>query len=93
MERRRGLILRHADAPGLSIDPPTARRLSLALIDNLAALHAVDYKAAGLGDLGKPEGYVERQVSGWINRYANARTDVAPGDGPDRDVVERQPAG
>jgi aminoglycoside phosphotransferase (APT) family kinase protein len=78
MERRRGVVLRHADTSGLTIDPPTARRLSTALIDNLALLHALDYRAAGLGDLGKPEGYVTRQVTGWINRYANARTDAVP---------------
>jgi aminoglycoside phosphotransferase (APT) family kinase protein len=78
MERRRGIVLRRADTPGLIIDPPTARRLSTALIDNLALLHALDYKAAGLADLGKPEGYVTRQVTGWINRYTNARTDACP---------------
>lgn len=78
MERRRGVILRHADDRGPTIDPPTARRLSTALIDNLALLHALDYKAAGLADLGKPDGYVTRQVTGWITRYANARTDPLP---------------
>jgi aminoglycoside phosphotransferase (APT) family kinase protein len=78
MERRRGVILRRTDNPGLTIDPPTARRLSTALIDNLALLHALDYKAAGLADVGKPEGYVTRQVTGWINRYTNARTDPLP---------------
>ena len=70
MERRRGVILRGADDLGGAIDPPMARRLSMELIDNLALLHSLDYKAAGLGDLGKPEGYVTRQVTGWINRYA-----------------------
>ncbi len=78
MERRRGVVLRRADTPGLTIDPPTARRLSEALIDNLALLHALDYEAAGLADLGKPQGYVARQVSGWITRYANAQTDPLP---------------
>jgi aminoglycoside phosphotransferase (APT) family kinase protein len=78
MERRRGIVLRRAHNPGLSIDAPTARRLSEALIDNLALLHGLDYKAAGLADLGKPEGYVTRQVSGWITRYTNARTDPLP---------------
>ena len=78
MERRRGVVLRRADNPGLTIDPPTARRLSEALIDNLALLHALDYKVAGLADLGKPQGYVTRQVSGWITRYTNARTDPLP---------------
>jgi len=77
MERRRGVVLRRAD-PGRDIDPPTARRLSTALIDNLALLHGLDYTAAGLADLGKPEGYVTRQVTGWITRFANARTDPLP---------------
>lgn len=75
MERRRGVILRRAETPGLTIEPPAARRLSAALIDNLALLHALKYKTAGLADLGKPEGYVGRQVTGWITRYAHARTD------------------
>src|SRR5262249_54199541 len=37
-----------------------------------------DYTAAGLGDLGRPEGYVARQVHGWTERYKNARTDDIP---------------
>jgi aminoglycoside phosphotransferase (APT) family kinase protein len=78
MERRRGVVLRKELPPGVTIDPPTARRLSAALIDTLAQLHALDFRAAGLGELGKPEGYVARQVSGWSNRYAAARTDDVP---------------
>src|SRR5262249_56410366 len=78
MERRRGVILRRADSPGRTIDPTTARRLSTALIDNLALLHALDYQVAGLADVGKPEGYVTRPATGFINRYANARTDALP---------------
>jgi aminoglycoside phosphotransferase (APT) family kinase protein len=78
MERRRGVVLRHADTPGLTLDPPTARRLSESLIDNLALLHALDYQAAGLADLGKPDGYVARQVTGWITRSTNAQTDPLP---------------
>jgi aminoglycoside phosphotransferase (APT) family kinase protein len=75
MERRRGVVLRRAD---MLLDPPKARRLSEALIDNLARLHSIDYKAAGLADLGKPEGYVARQVTGWITRYTNAQTEPLP---------------
>jgi aminoglycoside phosphotransferase (APT) family kinase protein len=78
MERRRGVVLRHVTTPALSIDPPTAWRLGEALIDNLALLHSLDYQAAGLADLGKPEGYVARQVTGWVGRYTNARTDPLP---------------
>jgi aminoglycoside phosphotransferase (APT) family kinase protein len=82
MERRNGVILRKELPSELVIDPTTARRLGLALIDNLALLHSLDYRAAGLGDLGKPEGYVARQVSGWIQRCEAARTDDMPA--PDR---------
>jgi aminoglycoside phosphotransferase (APT) family kinase protein len=74
MERRRGVILRRELPPGLTLDADTTRRLCVALIDNLALLHSLDYRAAGLGDLGKPEGYVSRQVTGWTNRYRAAQT-------------------
>ncbi len=62
----------------MRLDPELVRRLCVALIDNLAALHSLDYKAAGLAELGKPDGYVARQVTGWIGRYQNARTDDLP---------------
>lgn len=78
MERVQGVILRTHIPSHLQIAPPQMRQLSEALVDTLAELHAVDYRAAGLGDLGKPEGFVTRQVSGWIKRYANARTDELP---------------
>jgi aminoglycoside phosphotransferase (APT) family kinase protein len=78
MERRRGVVLRRTLPPGITLDADTARRLSTALIDNLVLLHSLDYRAAGLGDLGKPEGYVGRQVSGWIDRYGKSQTDSQP---------------
>jgi aminoglycoside phosphotransferase (APT) family kinase protein len=85
MERRRGLILRTHAPSQLTLDADRAGRLSTALIDQLALLHAVDYRAAELGDLGKPEGYVERQVSGWAKRYEQAQT----GDVPEMNRVAR----
>jgi aminoglycoside phosphotransferase (APT) family kinase protein len=79
MERVRGVILRGAPGrPGPPLAPEQARRASEALIDTLAELHALDFAAAGLRDLGRPEGYVARQVQGWSERYANARTDDVP---------------
>src|SRR5438067_2686473 len=78
MERRRGVVLRREVPPGVTLDAPAARRLCGALIDTLAELHALDYRAAGLGDLGKPEGYVARQVRGWSTRYRDAQTDAIP---------------
>src|SRR5262249_14132015 len=78
MERRRGVVIRRQLPPGLTLDPPTLRRLCESLIDGLAGLHGLDYQAAGLGDLGKPEGYAERQVSGWAKRYRAAQTEDVP---------------
>ena len=78
MERRRGLILRKTIPRDITIDAVMARRMSCSLIDHLAALHAVDYQAAGLADMGKPDGYVERQVTGWTKRYGQAQTSVVP---------------
>jgi len=75
MERVTGVVLRAQPPPGLQLTPELMRRLSESFIDNLVAIHAVDCGAAGLGDLGRPEGYVSRQVEGWAKRYVNARTD------------------
>jgi aminoglycoside phosphotransferase (APT) family kinase protein len=92
MERRQGLILRRSLPSGFTLDPESARRLGHSLIQTLSRLHAVDYQAAGLGDLGKPAGYVARQVTGWINRYNNARTDdLAAMDQITRWLTEHQP--
>jgi len=78
MERVRGVIIRRNLAPGLELAPETARKLSESFIDNLAALHGLDYTALGLGELGKPQGYLERQVRGWIERYYGSKTHELP---------------
>lgn len=79
MERVKGVILRNQPPKGLDLSPQTMRKVSEAAIDNLATLHAIDVEKTGLIDLGKPEGYVERQVSGWIKRYRKAETDTVTG--------------
>lgn len=78
MERIRGIILRKTIPDELGIDAAKMRKLCESFVDTLAGLHALDYKAAGLGDLGKPEGYVERQISGWTKRYGDSKTDDIP---------------
>jgi aminoglycoside phosphotransferase (APT) family kinase protein len=78
MERIRGIILRRKMPSGLNIPPETVRQLDESFIDTLARLHSLDYAAIGLGDLGKPEGYLERQVRGWIERYHGSRTHDLP---------------
>jgi len=78
MERVRGVILRARVPSGLSLDTETMRRVSTSTIDTLAEIHAIDFRAAGLGDLGKPDGYIQRQLTGWTDRYRKAQTDDVP---------------
>lgn len=78
MERRRGVVIRRHMPPELGDAPDTCRRVSEALVDTLADLHAIDYHAVGLGDLGKPERFVERQVRGWAERWQRAKTREMP---------------
>ena len=78
MERVKGIILRAQPPPGMELSAEVMRGLSQTFVENLAEIHEVDYEAAGLGDLGSPQGYVQRQVEGWTKRYYNARTDDVP---------------
>jgi aminoglycoside phosphotransferase (APT) family kinase protein len=75
MERVKGVILRNRVPKGLTLGPEQMRAICLSTIETLVELHRFDYGAAGLGDLGRPQGYVARQVKGWTERYAHARTD------------------
>jgi len=78
MEPVRGVILRRELPAGLSLPPETTRGLSESFLSNLARLHTLEYAAIGLGDLGKPQGYLERQVRGWIERYSGSQTHDLP---------------
>src|SRR5205823_1319046 len=75
MERVRGVILRgDAPSPGVTFSPQLLRDTSTALVDNLVELHAVDVGRPPLSTMGRPQGYVARQVTGWTERYFNAKT-------------------
>ncbi len=78
MERIQGVILRASHASKLNLPAELFRRISESLIDNFVAIHALDIQQTGLIQLGKPEGYVQRQVEGWIKRYYHAETDKIP---------------
>ena len=79
MERRHGLILRDEIPPQLAKTTPNyAEQVSKGFVDCLIRLHAIDISRTGLIALGKPEGFLERQVQGWTDRWKRATTDDMP---------------
>jgi aminoglycoside phosphotransferase (APT) family kinase protein len=74
MERISGIIPRKDLPEGLLLDAAQTRTLCLNVLDRLVDLHQIDPRTAGLSDLGKGDGYVARQVSGWSDRFRRART-------------------
>jgi aminoglycoside phosphotransferase (APT) family kinase protein len=78
MERRHGVVLDDAFPPGIPATPERCRRISESVIETLVKLHAIDWQSAGLSDLGYPDGFLGRQVRGWIGRYDAAKTDDYP---------------
>ncbi|HKC70339.1 MAG TPA: phosphotransferase family protein, partial [Terriglobales bacterium] len=78
MERRRGVILRERILGEILRLPNYPRVISEAFVRCLARLHAVDVVQTGLLSLGKPEGFLERQVQGWADRWNRAKTEPVP---------------
>ena len=78
MERREGVILRREVPPQFAKVPDFGDTVSRTLVDGLAALHAVDVVGSGLLSLGKPEGFLTRQVEGWAGRWERAKVADLP---------------
>jgi aminoglycoside phosphotransferase (APT) family kinase protein len=78
MERRRGVVIRDTAPAELASVQDYPRILSEAFIDCLVRMHAIDIHANGLTALGKPAGFVERQVRGWTERWLLAKTEELP---------------
>jgi aminoglycoside phosphotransferase (APT) family kinase protein len=78
MERRQGVIMREAIPPEIGDDLSKRRQVSLAAVDTLATLHTVDWQAVGLGDFGRPSGYLERQLRRWPEQWERAKTRPLP---------------
>ncbi|MEZ5428196.1 MAG: phosphotransferase family protein [Pyrinomonadaceae bacterium] len=78
MERRRGIIIRTKEPPEIENNPEKRASVSRAMIGALADLHAVDIERHDLKRLGKPEGFVFRQVTGWTRRWQGAKTEELP---------------
>jgi aminoglycoside phosphotransferase (APT) family kinase protein len=75
MERREGVTVDASFPEGVEPTEELRRGMSRMIVDTMVELHAVDWQGAGLGDFGRPEGFLERQVKGWIKRYEGAKTD------------------
>jgi aminoglycoside phosphotransferase (APT) family kinase protein len=73
MEKVAGHVVRGDLPPGYATTPEQRRAIGEAFVDTLAALHGVDYEAVGLGDYGRPEGFMARQVRRWTSQWEKSR--------------------
>jgi aminoglycoside phosphotransferase (APT) family kinase protein len=78
MEKVDGIILTEKEARERNITPTGFRKVADTWLDTFVELHQVDYSAAGLESLGKPQGYVGRQVTNWGKQYLAAATEEVP---------------
>lgn len=85
MQRRRGIILRDRIPEEISAHENYQSRISRAFTDTLIQLHSIDVEKHGLTALGKPEGFLERQLKGWSDRWTRAQIE----SGPEMDRVMR----
>ena len=92
MERIEGVIVRRDFPDELRLSPEDVGALFDRLVGVHVELHSVDFRAVGLEGFGQPEGYVERQIVGWSDRYRRARTpDVPDCEGIMRWLDENRP--
>jgi aminoglycoside phosphotransferase (APT) family kinase protein len=76
MEHVDGVVLRGETLS--TVDVEAAERCGTELVDTLLRLHAIDYAAIGLGDFGRPDGYLARQVRRWHEQWERAKTRELP---------------
>ncbi|MGV3487977.1 MAG: phosphotransferase family protein [Tuberibacillus sp.] len=79
MERRRGIVLDTSFPENVVITDELCRQISERMVDTLVELHDIEYRETGLVHMVKPEGFMERQVHGWIGRYQRSKTEDVPG--------------
>jgi aminoglycoside phosphotransferase (APT) family kinase protein len=91
IEYRPGVVVWGSVPPTMAGQHDAGRRIGCAVVDALADLHLLDPERAGVADLGRPDGFVDRQVRGWRARWAAvaeplladlARTSSRPPEGP-----------
>ncbi|MBA4494699.1 phosphotransferase family protein [Paenactinomyces guangxiensis] len=79
MERRKGVVVDTSFPAGLAPTEAKGRELSQMMVDTLVQLHAIDYRETGMEEISKPQGFLQRQVEGWIKRYQRVKTDEITG--------------
>jgi aminoglycoside phosphotransferase (APT) family kinase protein len=78
MERRHGVVVRDRIPPELAAFLDYPARVSRGFVDCLVQLHGIDIEKHGLASLGKPAGFLDRQVRGWFERWQRAKTEEIP---------------
>jgi aminoglycoside phosphotransferase (APT) family kinase protein len=73
-----GHVLRTTDIAKAVLDEQQRRTAGESLVDVLADIHAVDVDVVGLGDLGRSEGYIERQLKRWWSQFEQSKTREVP---------------
>ncbi len=89
MEFVEGAIVRDRAQAEATFDVTTRARIGVNLAAALARLHEVDPERAGLGDLARHDGYVERQIRRWRAQYEQMRVEGDAGDGTVEAVADR----
>ncbi|MEN1967510.1 phosphotransferase family protein [Lentibacillus sp. N15] len=79
MERRKGVVVDTSFPANITYSPELGQRISNVMVDQLVALHQVDYQKTDLINLSRPDGFIERQVGGWIKRYERSKMEEIPG--------------
>ncbi|NNF20474.1 MAG: phosphotransferase family protein [Saprospiraceae bacterium] len=75
MEQKHGVVLTLKEARERQVLSESFKVISDAWLRKLVELHGLDYKSAGLDEIGRPDGYVERQVTNWVKQYHAAATE------------------
>ncbi|MEH6582547.1 MAG: phosphotransferase family protein [Halioglobus sp.] len=93
MDRVEGYLINKEIPADWDFSTANTRQLCLSIFDKLIELHQVDYKAIGLEDFGRPQGYIKRQVEGWSGRFEKALTDdVEPYHDVRQWLLDKMPA-
>ena len=92
MEKIEGVVINYKEAVKRELGVQDFEQISERWLDTFVDFHQLDYKAIGLEDLGRPDGYVERQVTNWGKQYKKAATqDLPAADAVARWMLDNQP--